>query len=64
MTASSRAAGVHCRGLPLPSLAAKAAARQRSNVATLMPTFCEMASSDELSGGSKRATTASLNFCP
>ena len=36
----------------------------RDIVAMLMPIFRETASSDELSGGSKRATTASLNCCP
>src|SRR4051812_27423671 len=63
ITACSRAAAVQ-RWLPPPGPLAKASARQRSNVATLTPTSHETISTDELSGGSSRATILSLYACP
>src|SRR3954462_13520025 len=63
ITACSRAAAVQ-RWLPQPGPLAKASARQRSNVATLTPTSHETISTDELSGGSSRATILSLYACP
>src|SRR3954452_5256445 len=63
ITSCSRAAAVQ-RWLPPPGPLAKASARQRSNVATLTPTSHETISTDELSGGSSRATILSLYTCP
>src|SRR4051812_17266827 len=63
ITACSRAAAAQ-RCLPPPGPLAKASARQRSNVATLTPTSRETISTDELSGGSSRATILSLYACP
>jgi Methyltransferase domain len=63
ITACSRAAAVQ-RGLPAPDPLAKASARQRSNVATLIPTSRETKSIAELSGGNSRATIRSLYACP
>ena len=63
ITACSRAAAVQ-RGLPAPEPSAKAFARQRSSVATLIPTSCDTCSTDELSGGNSLATIRSLYACP
>src|SRR5271165_3095456 len=63
ITACSRAAAVQ-RGLPAPDPLAKASARQRSNVATLIPTSRATCSTDELSGGNSLATIRSLYACP
>src|SRR4051812_359517 len=63
ITACSRAAAVQ-RGLPAPDPLARASARQRSNVATLIPTSRETSSIAELSGGNSRATIRSLYACP
>src|SRR3982751_4954027 len=62
ITPCSRAAAVQ-RWLPPPGPLAKASARQRSNVATLTPTSHETISTDDLSGGSSRATILSLYAC-
>ena len=51
-------------GLPAPDPLAKASARQRSSVATLIPTSCDTTSTAELSGGNSRATIRSLYACP
>jgi DNA-binding transcriptional LysR family regulator len=61
--ACNRAAAVQ-RGLPAPDPVANAAARQRSNVATLIPTSRDTCSTEELSGGSSLATILSLYACP
>jgi hypothetical protein len=63
ITACSRAAAVQ-RGLPAPEPLAKASARQRSNVATLIPTSRATCSTDELSGGYNLATIRSLHASP
>src|SRR3954451_9300193 len=63
ITASNRAVAVQ-RWLPPPGPLAKAAARQRSSVATLTPTSRETRSTAELSGGNNRATIRSLYACP
>ena len=63
ITACSRAAAVQ-RGLPAPDPLARALARQRSNVATLIPTSRDTKSIAELSGGNSRATIRSLYACP
>src|SRR3954470_7532534 len=63
ITASNRAAAVQ-RWLPPVGPLAKAAARQRSSVATLTPTSRETTSTAELSGGNNRATIRSLYACP
>src|SRR5271165_2895285 len=63
ITACSRAAGVQ-RGLPVPDALAKASARQRSNVVTLIPTSRDTGSTAELSGGNSLATIRSLYACP
>jgi hypothetical protein len=63
ITACSRAAAVQ-RGLPAPDPLARASARQRSNVATLIPTSRDTKSIAELSGGNSRATIRSLYACP
>ena len=63
ITACSRAAAVQC-GLPAPDPLAKAAARQRSNVATLVATARDTCSTEELSGGNSLATIRSLYACP
>jgi hypothetical protein len=63
ITACSRAAAVQ-RGLPAPDPLARASARQRSNVATLIPTSRDTCSTDELSGGNSLATIRSLYACP
>lgn len=39
-----------------------ASTRKRSNIGTLIPTVCETASADELSGCNGRARARSLNF--
>jgi AAA domain, putative AbiEii toxin, Type IV TA system len=57
------AAAVQC-GLPAPDPLAKAAARQRSNVATLIATARDTCSTEELSGGNSLATIRSLYACP
>ena len=64
ITASSRAAGVQRWLLVSSPGAARAWARQRSNVPTLTPTSRETRSMAALSGGSSRATIRSLNACP
>src|SRR3954470_16369620 len=63
ITASNRAAAVQ-RWLPPVGPLAKAAARQRSSVATLTPTSRETTSTAELSGGNNRATIRSLYASP
>jgi hypothetical protein len=63
ITACSRAAAVQ-RGLPAPDPLARASARQRSNVATPIPTSRDTKSIAELSGGNSRATIRSLYACP
>src|SRR3954454_21832718 len=63
ITASNRAAAVH-RWLPPVGPLAKAAARQRSSVATLTPTSRETTSIAELSGGNNRATIRPLYAAP
>src|SRR3954466_7443510 len=63
ITACSRAAAVQ-RGLPAPDPLARASARQRSNVATLIPTSRDTKPIAELSGGNSRATIRSLYACP
>jgi hypothetical protein len=63
ITACNRAAAVQ-RGLPAPDPSAKPFARQRSNVATLIPTSRDTCSTDELSGGNSLATIRSLYACP
>src|SRR5271166_1137235 len=63
ITACSRAAGVQ-RWLPAPDPLAKPSARQRSNVATLIPTSRDTCATDELSGGNSLATIRSLYACP
>ena len=59
ITACSRAAAVQ-RGLPAADPLANASARQRSSVATLIPTSRDTKSIAELSGGNSRATIRSL----
>src|SRR5450755_368251 len=63
ITACSRAAAVQ-RGLPVVHPLAKASARQRSSVATLIPTSRDTKSIAELSGGNSLATIRSLYACP
>src|ERR1700722_8484514 len=65
ITACSRAAAVQ-RGLPEPppDPLDRASARQRSNVAMLMPTSRDTTSIAALSGGNSRATIRSLYRCP
>ena len=63
ITACSRAAAVQ-RGLPAADPLAKASARQRSNVATLIPTSRDTKLIAELSGGNSLATIRSLYACP
>ena len=55
-----------CRPARLPALdpLPKASARQRSNVATLIPTSRDTKSIAELSGGNSLATIRSLYACP
>ena len=67
ITASSRAASVQRCGPELagpPAALASDSARQRSSVAMLTPTLRETSSTAELSGGSSRSTTRSLDMCP
>ncbi len=64
ITASRRAAGVQRWLLVSSPGAARAWARQRSNVPMLTPTSRETTSMAALSGGSSRATMRSLNACP
>ena len=52
------------RGLPAADPSAKASARQRSSVATLIPTSRDTKSIAELSGGNNLATIRSLYACP
>jgi hypothetical protein len=59
ITACNRAAAVQ-RGLPAAEPWAKASARQRSNVATLIPTSRDTKSIAALSGGNSLATIRSL----
>ena len=63
ITASSRAAGVQ-RLAPqpplLPEAFAKASARQRSSVPTLMPILADSVATGQLCGGSNRATALSF----
>jgi hypothetical protein len=63
ITACNRAAAVQ-RGVPAPDPLAKASARQRSNVATLIPASRDTKSIAELSGGNNRPTIRSLYACP
>jgi hypothetical protein len=63
ITASSRAAAVQ-RWLPPTAPLTSASPRQRSSVATLIPTSRDTRSTDELSGGNSRATIRSLYACP
>jgi hypothetical protein len=63
ITACSRAAAVQ-RGLPAPDPLAKASARQRFTVATLIPTSRDTCSTDELSGGNSLATIRFLYAYP
>ena len=63
ITACSRATAVQ-RGLPAADPLAKASARQRSSVATLIPTSRDTKSIAELSGGNSLATIRSLYACP
>ena len=66
ITACRRAAAVQ-RWLPAPTLASsvgQASARQRSSVATLIPTSRDTTSIAALSGGNSRATIRSLYRCP
>ena len=51
-------------GLPAGDPLAKASARQRSSVATLIPTSRDTKSIAELSGGNSLATIRSLYACP
>jgi hypothetical protein len=50
--------------VPAPDPLAKASARQRSNVATLIPTSRDTCSTAELSGGNSLATIRSSYPCP
>ena len=61
ITASSRAVAVQTRWR---SGSASACARQRSKVAGATPSSRATVITEELSGGSKRATARSLNTCP
>ena len=66
INASNRAAAVQRLGPPPVASAAlpSASARHRSSVPVLMPILADNVSIGQLCGGSKRATTLSLNFCP
>jgi len=61
ITVSRRAAAVQMRSR---SGSARAAERQRSNVATDTPSSRDTAFTGALSGGNNRATARSLNACP
>src|SRR3954453_22869516 len=63
ITACSRAAAVQ-RWLPAAAPLARASARQRSNVVTLIPTSRDTKSIAALSGGNNLATIRSLYACP
>src|SRR4029078_4078080 len=63
ITACSRAAAGQRWAPPLDPLA-RASARHRSSVAELTPTSRDTCSTEELSGGSNRATIRSLYACP
>src|SRR5271166_2022858 len=53
-----------CPALAAGNPSAKASARQRSNVAVLIPTSRDTSATDELSGGNSLATIRSLYACP
>src|SRR6202020_2648142 len=63
ITACNRAAAVQ-RWLPAAAPLARASARQRSNVVTLIPTSRDTKSIAALSGGNSLATIRSLYACP